>query len=118
MISNKQKAISKKPYKIRLRKDDTVMVRSGKYKGSSGKVLNVYPKLNMVTVEGINIVKRHTKPTRALPQGGIVEITKPILVSKVGVVDPSTKRPSRVGYKLDKSGAKSRVFTKSGKEIK
>ncbi len=72
--------------KIRIKKGDTVIVRSGKYKGQTGKVLATHPTENKVTVEGINIVKKHQKPNRAYPQGGIVEITKPIWVSKVGVV--------------------------------
>lgn len=106
------------PYKIRLKKGDTVMVRLGKYKGQTGKITAVHPRENKVTVEGINIVKKHQKPNAAYPQGGIIEITKPILVSKVGIVDPSTKKPSRIGYSVDKDGNKTRVFKSSGKEIK
>lgn len=105
-------------YKIRLNKGDTVMVRSGKYKGHTGKVLQVHPSLNKVTVEGINIVKKHQKPTKAIPQGGILELTKPIWVSKVGVLDSSAKKPSRVGYNLSKDGVKTRIMKTSGKEIK
>ena len=105
-------------YKIRLKKGDLVMVRSGKYKGQTGKITATHPTENKVTVEGINVVKKHVKPNRAYPQGGIVEITKPIAVSKVGIVDPTTKKPSRIGYKVDKDGNKTRVFKKSGKEIK
>ena len=74
--------------------------------------------INKVTVEGINIVKKHMKPNKQYPQGGIIEITKPIDVSKVGIVDPSTKKASRIGYKLDKDGNKIRIFKASGKEIK
>jgi large subunit ribosomal protein L24 len=95
-------------FKIRLKKGDTVMIRAGKYKGKTGKV----------TVEGINIVKRHRKPTQARPQGGIEEITKPIWVSKVGVLDSTAKKPSRISYKFDKDGKKARVMKTSGKEIK
>lgn len=107
-----------KIYKIRLKKGDTVMVRAGKYKGKTGKVTAVHPKDNKVTVEGINIVKRHRKPTQFQPQGGIFEITKPIDVSKVGILDSTAKKPSRIGYKLDKDGKKVRVMKTSGKEIK
>lgn len=107
-----------KVFKIRLKKGDTVVVRAGKYKGKTGKIVATHPTLNKVTVEGINIVKKAVKPNRAHPQGGIIEITKPIDVSKVGIVDPSTKKASRIAYKLDKDGAKTRVFAKSGKEIK
>jgi large subunit ribosomal protein L24 len=105
-------------YKIRIKKGDMVMIRSGKYKGRTGKVLATHPRLNKVTVEGINIVKRHRKPTQQQPQGGIFEITKPIWVSKVGLLDTSAKKPSRVGYKTDAKGSKIRVLKSSGKEIK
>jgi large subunit ribosomal protein L24 len=105
-------------YKIRIKKGDTVMVRSGKYKGKTGKVIQVHPKDNKVTVEGINVVKRHRKPTQQQPQGGIFEITKPIWVSKIGLLDSSAKKPARVGYKTDAKGTKIRVLKTSGKEAK
>lgn len=105
-------------YKIRLKKDDVVMVRAGKFKGQTGKVVATHPSLNKVTVEGINIVKKAMKPSKQYPQGGIIPITKPIDVSKVGIVDPSTKKAARIGYKVDKDGKKFRVFKQSGKEIK
>ena len=105
-------------FKIRIKKGDTVMVRSGKFKGKTGKVVQVHPKDNKVTVEGINVVKRHRKPTQAQPQGGIIEVAKPIWVSKVGLLDSSAKKPSRVGYKIDAKGLKSRFLKSSGKEIK
>lgn len=104
--------------KIRLKKGDTIMVRSGKHRGRTGKILAVHPKLNKVTVEGINVVKRHLKPTRTNPRGGIVEINKPISVSKVGVHDSAKKKPSRIGFKIDKAGLKARIMKTSAKEIK
>lgn len=107
-----------KLYKIRLKKGDTVVVRSGKYKGKSGKVLSTHPEINKVTVEGINIVKKHQKPNREHPQGAILELTKPIAVSKVGILEPTSKKPSRIGYKVDAKGVKTRVFKRGGKEIK
>ncbi len=107
-----------KIFKIRLKKGDTVVVRAGKDKGRTGKVVATHPSENKVTVEGLNIVKKHVKPTRANPQGGIVELTKPIWVSKVSIVEPTTKKASRIGYRLDKDGNKTRVFKSSGKEIK
>lgn len=107
-----------KIFKIRLKKGDTVMVRAGKYKGQTGKVLATHPRENKVTVEGINIVKKHVKPNRVNPQGGIVELTKPIAVSKVGILDAAAKKPSRIGYAFDKDNAKVRVMKTSGKEIK
>jgi large subunit ribosomal protein L24 len=104
-------------YKISLKKGDLVAVRSGKYKGQTGKVLATHPTENKVTVEGINVAKKHTKPSRSNPQGGIVEVTKPIWVSKVGIVEPKSKKPSRIGYRVADSGDKVRVFKKSGEEI-
>ena len=77
-----------------------------------------HPTENKVTIDGINVVKKHVKPSQIHPQGGIVEITKPIWVSKVAIVDPSTKKPTRIGYKLENDGSKVRIFKKSGKEIK
>ena len=105
-------------YKIRLKKGDTIVVRSGKYKGQTGKVTATHPSENKVTVEGINIVKKHVKPNNKYPQGGIIEITKPIHVSKVGIQDPSTKKPTRIAYTTDKTGKKQRVYASSKKEIK
>jgi large subunit ribosomal protein L24 len=105
-------------YKIRIRKGDTVIVRAGKYKGKTGKVLEVHPKLNKVTVEGINVVKRHRKPSRSHPQGGVSEITKPLWVSKVGIYDSEAKKASRVGFKAVDKGSKTRFLKTSGKEVK
>ncbi len=105
-------------FKIRLKKGDNVIVRTGKYKGKTGKVTAVHPQLNKVTVEGINIVKKHVKPNKEHPQGAIVELTKPMWVSKVGIIDPTTKKPSRIGYTVDKAGVKTRVLKSSGKAVK
>lgn len=108
-------------FKIRLRKGDTVVVRSGKYKGKTGKVSAVHPRLNAVTVDGINIIKKHTKPSAKHPGGGILEITKPISVSKLGIIVPGTEKTpkaSRVGYSLNKDGKKQRIYKATGKEIK
>lgn len=112
------KVNEKKLYKIRLKKGDLVQVLAGKYKGKQGQVIATHPADNKVTVEGINIVKKHQKPDRAHPQGGIIEITKPIWVSKVAIVDPASKKPTRIGYKLNKDGSKTRVYKASGKDIK
>lgn len=114
----KNQASKTKSFKIRLKKGDLVQVLSGKYKGKQGKVTMMHPTENKVTVEGVNIIKKHVKPNKTYPQGGIIEMTKPIWVSKVAIVDPATKKPSRIGYKLDKDGGKTRVYKSSGKEIK
>jgi large subunit ribosomal protein L24 len=118
MKSRKLQVAHSKPYKIRLNKGDIVMVRAGKYKGQSGKITALHPKLNKVSVEGINIVKKHVKPNRQHPQGSIIELTKPLWVSKVGILNPTTKKPARIAYKLTKDGAKTRIYAGSTKEIK
>ncbi len=110
--------MDKPMYKIRLKKGDLVVVRAGKYRGKTGKVTATHPRENKVTVDGINIVKKHVKPNQQNPQGAIQEITKPIWVSKVSIVEPTSKKPSRIGYQISKDGKKTRVFKKTGKEIK
>lgn len=105
-------------FKIRLKKGDKVIVRAGKHKGQTGKVTATHPSENKVTVEGINIVKKHVKPNQQHPQGAILELTKPIWVSKVSIVEPTSKKASRIGYQLDKDGKKTRVYKSTGKEIK
>jgi large subunit ribosomal protein L24 len=107
-----------KIYKIRLKIGDLVVVRAGKYKGKTGKITATHPKENKVTVAGINVVKKHIKPNQTHPQGAIVELTKPIWVSKVSIVEPTTKKPSRIRYSIDKENNKTRVFVRGGKEIK
>ena len=114
MSNNTNKAIV---FKIKLKKGDIVVVRTGKYKGKTGTIISTHPTLNSVTVEGINIVKRHVKPNRQHPQGNIVEITKPIAVSKVAIYDAATKKASKIGIKIDAKGTKTRVYKTSGKEI-
>ncbi|MBI4034345.1 50S ribosomal protein L24 [Candidatus Saccharibacteria bacterium] len=103
---------------MRLKMGDTVMVRSGKYKGRTGKILATHPKLNAVIVEGLNVVTRHRKPTAANPRAGSVEIIRPLPVSKVGYYDATKKRPSRLGYRIVKGKPKTRVLKTSGKELK
>jgi large subunit ribosomal protein L24 len=106
-----------KRYKIRLKKGDTVVVRTGKDKGKIGKISATHPAENKVTVDGINIIKKHVKPNRSNPQGGIIEVTKPIWTSKVAIVETTSKKPTRIGYKLE-NGTKVRIYKSTGKEIK
>ncbi len=95
---------------MKLKLKDKVLVVSGRDKGKKGEVIAVLPKQNQVVIEGVNIAKKHTKPSAKVPRGGIVEVTKPIDASKVMVIDPGTGRPARIGYKLDTKGNKERVF--------
>lgn len=106
------------PYKIRLKKGETVVVLSGKDKGKTGVITAVHPVDNKVTVEGINVAKKHVKPNKEYPQGGIIDITRPIWVSKVSIIEPTSKKPSRIGFQVDKDGNKKRVYKRTGKEIK
>jgi large subunit ribosomal protein L24 len=120
MTNSKLQTPDSRLFKIKLRVGDTVMVRTGAQKGKTGKVTAVHPKLNKVTVEGVNVVKRHTKRSRQHPKGAILEKTVPIWVSKVGIVHPTTKnKTSRIGQTVKKDGTKVRVYRQAGnKEIK
>jgi large subunit ribosomal protein L24 len=107
---------------MKIRKNDTVMVISGNDKGKTGKVLKVFPKDSKVIIEGINIRKRHTKPTQRNPQGGILEKEAPINASNVMILDPKSNEPTRIGAKIildDKTGKKkiARVSRVSGEMI-
>jgi large subunit ribosomal protein L24 len=98
-------------------KNDTVKILSGKYRGKTGKVLKVFPEENRVIVEGVNIIKKHTRPSQKNPQGGIVEKEAPIHVSNVIVIDPKTNEPTRVGYKYLEDKTKVRYSKKSGEML-
>jgi len=100
----------------RLQKGDTVVVIAGKDKGKTGKVMRLFQEADRVTVEGINLVKRHMKPNPRMQQGGILEREQPIHASNVMLVDPKTGKPTRVKVKTDDKGVKVRV-AKSGEEI-
>jgi large subunit ribosomal protein L24 len=101
---------------MKLKRDDKVVVILGKDKGKTGTVLGVLPKENKVLVENINVIKRHTKPSKKQPRGGILEIAKPIAVSKVMVLDPASGKPARVGYEIKPDGTKERIFKVSANQ--
>ena len=94
-------------------KGDKVVVIAGKDKGKTGVIQKVLPRTNRVVVEGVNLHKKHKKPTQNNPEGSILEIYAPIDASNVMIVDPKTKKPSRIGHKVVK-GKKVRVALKSG----
>jgi large subunit ribosomal protein L24 len=100
----------------RLRKGDNVVVISGKDKGKKGKILRLDAEADKVIVEGVNMIKRHLKPTPKNPQGGILEKEAPIFASKVMPVDPKTGKGTRVRVGQDDKGHKIRIGT-SGEEI-
>ncbi|EMG28045.1 50S ribosomal protein L24 [Listeria fleischmannii 1991] len=101
---------------MHVKKGDKVQVITGKDKGKSGKILAAFPKKDRVIVEGINMVKKHTKPSNINPQGGILNVEAPIHVSNVMLIDPKTGEPTRVGYEV-KGDKKVRVAKKSGEVI-
>jgi large subunit ribosomal protein L24 len=103
--------------KLHVKKGDKVVVIAGKDKSKTGTVLAVFPKEQRVIVEGVNIVKRHTKPNPLNPEGGIIEKEAPIHVSNVQLADPKTGQPTRVGYKFLEDGTKVRYAKKSGEVI-
>jgi len=100
---------------MHVKKGDKVKVISGKDKGKTGVILAAYPKESRVLVEGVNIVKKHSKPSQANPQGGILSFEAPIHVSNVMPIDPKTGNPTRVGYNTV-DGKKVRV-AKSGEVL-
>ncbi|MDA5110114.1 MULTISPECIES: 50S ribosomal protein L24 [Brevibacillus] len=102
---------------MHVKKGDTVIVIAGKDKGKKGRVLAAYPKKERVLVEGINLVKKHTRPSQTNPQGGIVTQEAPIHVSNVSLIDPKTGKATRIGYKVLENGKKVRYAKKSGEVI-
>ena len=102
--------------KFKIKKGDKVVVTTGRDKGKEGEVLRVLREDARVLVQGVNMVKRHTAPTQASP-GGIVEKEAPLHISNVAHIDPKSKSPTRVGYKLDKDGNKVRIAKRSGEAI-
>ncbi len=97
---------------LRIRKGDTVMVLSGKDRDKKGRVLVIMPKKEKLVVEGVNIVKKHQKPSRKYPQGGIIEKEFPIYISKVMLVCPKCDKPTRIGARILENGKKVRVCKK------
>lgn len=97
---------------MKIKKNDMVMIIAGNDRGKTGKVLKVFPKNSRIIIEGINIRKRHTKPSQRSPQGGILEKESPIHVSNVMMLDPKSNEPTRLGAQIildEKSGKKKRA---------
>ena len=104
-------------HKIKLKKGDTVMVISGNYKGKTGRVLSVDAESERLLVEGVNMVKKHTKPNAKNNKGGIVKKESSLNISNLMLVDPKLNKPTRVGRKLNEKGKLVRYSKKSGEEI-
>jgi large subunit ribosomal protein L24 len=100
-------------HKIKLRRGDEVRVIAGKYKGSEGKIMKIFPETNRVVVENVNMVKKAQRPTQQNPRGGFDEREAGIHLSNVQLLDPKTGQPTRIGTRLEQ-GRKRRVASKSG----
>lgn len=103
--------------KLHVKKGDNVLVLSGKDKGQRGKVITALPKAGKVIVEGVNRVKRHTKPSQKMPQGGIIVKEAPLSSAKVMLVCPNCDKPTRISKKLLASGQYARACKKCGEII-
>ena len=101
---------------MHVKKGDKVQVISGKDKGKQGVILEAFPKKDRVLVEGVNVIKKHSKPSQMNPQGGIMSQEAPIHVSNIMPIDPKTGNPTRVGYK-EVDGKKVRIAKKSGEVL-
>jgi large subunit ribosomal protein L24 len=106
-------------HRMRIRRDDEVIVIGGKDKGKTGKVLRVDPAKQRVFVEGLNIIKRHQRPSALNPnaQAGVIEREGPIHVSNVALIDPKEKKPTRIGTTVTSDGKRARVAKRSGTQI-
>ncbi len=107
----------KEKQKIHVKKNDNVIVISGTDKGKKGRVIFVFPNDGRVLVEGVNMVKKHSRPSKQNQQGGIVNQEAPIDSSKVMLIDPKTGEPTKIGIKFLKNGEKVRYAKKSGEVI-
>ena len=99
---------------MKVHREDTVMVLTGKDKGKKGRVIRVFPQQEKVLVEKVNMAKRHTRPTQQLPQGGIIEKEMPLHVSNVQFICPKCGKSTRVAHKILASGQKNRACKKCG----
>ncbi|HLG67449.1 MAG TPA: 50S ribosomal protein L24 [Acidimicrobiales bacterium] len=102
---------------MRIRRGDRVQVRSGKYRGHRAEVVRVLPEEGKVVLEGVNVAKRHMKPTRATTQGGIIDKFMPLPASAVSVVCAACGRATRIGVRFDEAGRKVRVCRKCGGDL-
>ncbi len=102
---------------MKIRKGDRVQVLSGKDRGKEGVVSRALPKDDKVIVDGVNVARKHQKPTRQSQQGGIIEKDMPIHVSNVAIVSPGDGKPTRVGYRITTEGLKIRVCKRTGVDL-
>jgi len=110
-------AEQKAKQKVHVRKGDTALVIAGKNTGKKGKILLVIPDKSKVVVEGVNVVKRHSRPTQKLPQGGIMQKEAPIHSSNVMLFCSKCSKPTRIGKKILDNGEKIRICKKCGENL-
>ncbi len=103
---------------MKIKKGDKVVVIAGKNKGQTGTIVRALPERDMVLIDGINVVKRHRRPTQSNRKGQIIDKPMPIHASNVMLVDPKTGKPTRIKIVRDKDGIRTRVAVKSGQELK
>ena len=101
---------------MKIKKGDTVIILAGKDRGKSGKVLRVLPEKGKVLVEGINMFKKHQRPSRSNQRGQVVDMAMPIQVSNVALIDPKSGKATRAGYRIE-GGKKVRIARRSGEPI-
>lgn len=103
--------------KLKIMKGDRVKVIRGNYRDMEGSVLEVYPDKDRVRVEGVNMRKRHTRPSQADPDGGIISFEAPIHISNVMLVEPTSDTASRIRMRVEEDGTKERISVKSGNPV-
>src|ERR1700728_1399175 len=102
---------------MRIHKGDQVIVRSGKDKGKKAEVIRAFPAQGTVILEGVNVAKRHAKPTRATQQGGVIDKFMPVQVSTVSLLCKSCDKPTRAGIQVEDDGDKVRICRKCGAKL-
>jgi large subunit ribosomal protein L24 len=116
-VNRKRHAVNSERQKLHVTKGDTVRVVRGDDKGKEGKIIRVYLKTGRVTIEGVNIVKKHRRARTADEQSGIVEMPAPMHASNVMLIDPKSGEPTRTRRQIDEDGTKERIAVKSGESI-
>ncbi len=116
-VNRKRHADNSERQRLHVSKGDTVRVVRGDDKGKEGKIIRVFTKTGRVTIEGVNIVKKHRRARSAEEQSGIVEMPAPIHASNVMLIDPKSGDPTRTRRQIDEDGTKERIAVKSGESI-
>ena len=117
VVRRKRHEANRERVKVHVTKGDLVRIVRGDDKGKEGRVLRVFLKTGRVTIDGVNIVKRHRRARRAEEQSGIVEMPAPVHASNVMLLDPKSGKPTRVRHRIDEDGTKERLSVRSGDAI-